>query len=96
MIVLVFTNGMNIEGRQAPGGDKCKVVKMLNECFVVRCDMFSVIGSVLVSDSFPPFSPVGSRALPAVRPAQFKCKQSERRSYAASKCDCVKNEKGSK
>ena len=84
MIVLVFTNVMNIEGRQAPGGDKCKVVKMLNECFVVRCDMFSVIGSVLVSDSFPPFSPVGSRALPAVRPAQFKCKQSERRSYAAS------------
>ena len=76
MIVLVNTNMVNIEGRKAPGGDKCKVVKMLNECFVVRCDVFSVIEPVLVSDSLPPSSPVWGRALPAVRPSQPQCKQS--------------------
>ena len=67
---------VNIEGRKAPGGDKCEAVKMLNECFVVRCDMFSVIEPVLVSDSLPPPSPVRGRALPAVRPSLSQCKQS--------------------
>ena len=76
MIVCGLTHMVNIEGRKAPGGDKSKVVKMLNECLVGRRHVFSVIEPVLVPDSLPPPCPEGSRALPAVGPGQTQCKQS--------------------